>query len=151
MKQANLVGIDALHSYFADLQGKQYPVVQFSTLSFSQWNSLFHAWYVGGVKVVPAAIASMLTPIAMAFWHMDDGGWVGKGIHLNTNAFTIGDVGRLIDVLRSVYGLDCSIHSRRRLFIKAKSVPAFIAIVRPYIHPHFMYKIDRSLPNPRSK
>ncbi len=77
----------------------------------------------------------------MAYWFMDDGGWTGKGIHLNTNAFTKKDISRLIDILTDKYGLECSLHSRNRIYIKVRSSSQFINIIRPYIHTGMAYKL----------
>ena len=123
------------------IKGVTYYSWQFSTLSLSAWNTLHALWYVNGIKVVPANIHLLLTPIAIAYWFMDDGGWTKTGIHLNTNSFTKEDVLRLINILQEQYGLQCSLHSRNRIYIKAKSCSKFIDIVRPYIHSDMSYKL----------
>lgn len=145
-KDAGLVRMDD-PSWGKDIgpQGQIYHWAQFSTVSLISWNSLYTLWYPNGVKVVPSNIFDLLTPIAMAYWFMDDGGWTGKGIHINTNGFTTADVQRLADVLSSKYGLKCSVHSRNRVYIWAQSAPAFIDIIRPHMHHSMQAKLSPSV------
>lgn len=106
--------------------GAVYRWAQFNTMSLPAWNAYRLLWYPAGIKVIPSNIDVLLTPVAMAYWFMDDGGWTGKGIHMNTNAFSTADVHRLADVLSSKYGLKCSVHSRNRIYIWAVSAPSFV-------------------------
>lgn len=62
---------------------------QFTTRSIPEWNDLHALWYVGKTKVVPCNIFDILSPVSLAYWHMDDGGWTKGGIHLSTNSFTL--------------------------------------------------------------
>jgi hypothetical protein len=129
-----------------------YFYYSFSTKTQPLFGTLHELWYPNGTKVIPANIASLLTPIMLAFWLMDDGGWTGPGIHLSTNGFTYTDVVRLSHTLGKVHGLKCTVHSRNRIYIWARSVPKFIdrEIVSPHIHTSMAYKIDSTLPTPRS-
>lgn len=77
----------------------------------------------------------------MTYWFMEDGGWTNKGIHIATNSYTKEDVLRLINVLETKYNLQCSLHSRNRIYIKTKSAKEFINIVEPYIHSDMSYKL----------
>lgn len=123
------------------VKGVTYYWAQFSTRSLTSWNVLHAYWYVDGVKVIPSNMDVLLTPIALAYWFMDDGGWTNDGIHMATNSFTKEDVLRLIGVLQSKYGLKCSMHSRNRIFIWKRSCPDFINIVKPYMHSDMAYKL----------
>ncbi len=125
------------------LKNKEYISWQFSTKSIKQWNKLHKIWYLDGIKGIPLNIFETLTPVGLAYWLIDDGGWTGKGIHLATNAFTKEDLLRLIDVLQNKFKLDCSIHSRNRVYIKAKSRKDFINLVEPYVHPSMKYKVNQ--------
>lgn len=73
---------------------------------------------------------------------MDDGSRVNKGMHLNTNFFSTSEVERLVKVLDTKFGLKCTVQSRNRIYIWVESVPAFIALVKPYIHTSMMKKIE---------
>lgn len=124
------------------IAGVTHTWFQFTTKSLAEWNSLYSLFYVAGVKVIPTNIADILTPVSLAYWFMDDGGWTKTGIHLATNNFTPQDTIRLVDVLRSKFGLKCSIHSRNRIYIWAGSCPRFIDLVKPYIHSDMNYKLS---------
>lgn len=123
------------------VKGKTYNYYTFTTQSLRTWNELYEVWYKSKLKIIPENIFSTLTPIGLAFWLMDDGGWTKNGIHLNTNFFSRSDVEILIDVLNRKYGLKCSIHSRNRIYIWTSSVPALIELVKPHIHPSMIRKI----------
>nr|ATX61956.1 hypothetical protein [Tremella fuciformis]ATX61977.1 hypothetical protein [Tremella fuciformis]ATX62022.1 hypothetical protein [Tremella fuciformis]ATX62068.1 hypothetical protein [Tremella fuciformis]ATX62113.1 hypothetical protein [Tremella fuciformis] len=124
------------------LNGVTHKWLQFSTISLSRWNELHALWYVNGVKTIPGNIEELLTPVRLAYWFMDDGGWTKTGIHLATNSFTPEDTLRLIKVLESVYGLKCTLHSRNRIYIWSRSCPDFINIVRPHMHSSMGYKLQ---------
>ncbi|TPG03869.1 hypothetical protein EAH88_19140 [Rhodanobacter glycinis] len=140
-KQAGVVLMSEPSMGTTTLKGVVHVWYQFSTQSLTTWNALHAIWYVNGVKVIPENIYHLLTPIALAYWLIDDGGWTKGGIHLATNSFTPDDTKRLAEVLSSKYGLKVSIHSRNRIYIWARSVSDFSNIVRPYIHPSMSYKI----------
>ena len=123
------------------IKGMTYNWLQFSTKSLADWNQLHTLWYINGIKVIPANIGELLTPIAIAYWFMDDGGWTKTGIHLATNSFTKEDTLRLIDVLQTKYNIKCSLHSRNRIYIWTKSTEAFIGMVKPYVHSNMAYKL----------
>ena len=115
---------------------------QFSTQSFSSWNSLQALWYVNGTKVVPNSISELLTPISLAYWLCDDGGKNKQGFHFATNAFSTEEVQLLVNVLQDKFGLKCSIHSRNRIYVWASSIPQLSNIVRPYMPSSMVYKIN---------
>nr|YP_010555471.1 LAGLIDADG endonuclease [Ramaria rubella]UYR22219.1 LAGLIDADG endonuclease [Ramaria rubella] len=69
------------------VKGKTYNYYSFSTRSLKIWNNLYHIWYKSKVKVIPDNLLNILSPISLAYWLMDDGGWTNNGIHLNSNFF----------------------------------------------------------------
>jgi hypothetical protein len=140
-KEQGLVNMLAPSKGQSIIKGITHHWNQFSTKSILEWNSLHANWYAKGVKVIPADIYEQLTPVALAYWFMDDGGWTKTGIHMSTNSFTREDTIRLMKVLQSKYGLKCSIHSRNRIYIWAGSCHDFINFVKPYMHPSMDYKL----------
>jgi hypothetical protein len=126
------------------VKGVSHQWLAFTTKSFKDWNFLYEAWYINGVKTIPSNIGEILTPVSLAYWLMDDGCWTKTGIHLATNNFSKTDVEKLVFLLNTKFGLNCSIHSRNRIYIWTKSVDTFIEIVRPCIHNSMLYKITKS-------
>lgn len=54
--------------------GNVYSTISFKTLAFPCLTYYFNLFHVNGVKVVPTNFAQLLTPRALAYWIMDDGG-----------------------------------------------------------------------------
>jgi len=106
--------------------------------------TLYHLFYVDGVKVIPNCIYDLITPIALAHWIMGDGNWVGSGLRLCTDSFTIPEVVRLINVLMIRYRLDCTLqihHGHPRIYIRARSITRLRSIVLPFMHSSMYYKL----------
>lgn len=126
------------------LRDNTYGVLSFSSRSlpcFTELNTLF---YPNGIKLIPSNIASLLTPVGLAYWSLDDGSKCSNGFHLNTNAFSLEDLDLLLDLLRVKLNLICSLHPRgkgNRIYISAKSMLAFRSLVTPHFHPSMLYKL----------
>jgi len=69
------------------VKGKISHYYSFTTLSLIVFNNLQSIWYLSGVKIIPEHLSSVLSPISLAYWLMDDGGWTKKGLHLNKKFF----------------------------------------------------------------
>lgn len=115
---------------------------------FTQLHSLF---YPKGVKIIPENIYDLLTPVALAHLIMGDGQTSRHGLVLCTNSYSIQDVVRLMNVLMIRYRLECNIRefrSNRKLeymiYIRHGSMPLLRTIVKPYMHPSMLYKLDNS-------
>jgi len=72
---------------WARTKNKLYSYIYFNTLTSNKFLELYKIWYINNKKPVPENIDLSLTPIALAFWAMGDGGKCGSGFHFNTNAF----------------------------------------------------------------
>lgn len=80
---------------------------------------------------------------------MDDGYKHGKGVVLCTESFTRLEVELLRDVLISKFGLTATLHVRHssgevgyRLYISGKSQEILQSLIRPYLIPSMLYKLD---------
>ncbi|RYE14051.1 MAG: hypothetical protein EOP34_07425 [Rickettsiales bacterium] len=130
---------------------KTFYTVSFDTLTYPAFNYYADLFYENKVKIVPKNIETLLTARGLAYWFMDDGGADRSGFMLYTNNFAYTDIELLTNALKSKFELDCTIHSRKEvlnrskkaymIYIKATSRDAFIALVKPYIIPHFEYKL----------
>src|SRR5919204_3878697 len=95
-----------LHQFDQRLNGRLYPCVQFVTRTdpaFSEWRQRF---YEGRRKVVPAEIASFVTPVSIAVWLMDDGTADRAGMSFQTHSFEFVEVERLAALLRVKFGIE---------------------------------------------
>lgn len=113
-------------------------------------------WYPSGAKEIPDDL-SWMDNQSVAKWVMDDG---SRGINrtgnpqkdrlmLATNGFSIPDIERLAEKLRSMYGVSVSFSEDRRgkgtaLRVNAgrdNSIQFLWKSIAPYIHPSLLYKI----------
>jgi len=83
-------------------------------------------FYNNGRKVIPGNIYEYLTPLALAVWIMDDGGFANYCIRLTTNSFKLKEVELLQDVIKSKYNLETTIQNiyikdQYSIYIKKKT------------------------------
>lgn len=116
------------------------------------------------VKKVPDNIETLLTPLALAHFFMGDGSFnrvkkSNKGeppvyrmasYNLNTHSFTQEENERLCEVLLKKYNINCTIQQDGskegspmwRIYIGASEKRKFVSVIRPHLHPVFLYKVD---------
>jgi recombination protein RecA len=100
-----------------------------------------------------------LTPLALAIWYMDDGGFVArsKGVQVRTEggsgrieicveAMSPGTRDRLVRHLKDTYGLDVTLRmagARRKATLRftTSASAKFQKLVAPYVHPSMDYKL----------
>lgn len=119
----------------------------FSTLSFGGLRFFAHQFYRGGRKVVPKLIHRWLTPMALAYWWMDDGSAKSaqsKGVILNTQGFAVQDVGRLIAALKRNFALDAARRRQKegwQIYISGLDYEKFSALIDAHLIPQMRYKM----------
>lgn len=125
----------------------------FKTRALPYLTRFYDLFYVNGVKTIPANIVEYLTPIAVAFWIMDDGQW-NRGLVLNTQGFSTAEVQLLVDALNKNFGVNSYIPVEKGLptiYVRKAEVPIIAKAVLPYMHPSMYYKLGVSIrPNPIS-
>jgi len=127
---------------------KLYTGYEFNTYTFRSFDWINKLFYHKGKKVIKKEIKNYITPLSLAIWIMDDGGWVKYGVRINTNAFTYKEVELLTKILYENFKLLTSIQKLSNLeidkysiYIKSISIPLLRKIVQPYIHSSMLYKI----------
>lgn len=92
-----------------------------------------------------------MTPVALAHLIQGDGQASGHGLILCTNSYSIQDVIRLMNVLIIRHRLECTITVKKQnqkveflIYIRHGSMPLLRTIVKPYMHPSMLYKIENS-------
>lgn len=127
--------------------GKINYAVGFFTRSLPCFTNLHSLFYPLGIKIIPSNIYELLTPIALAHLIMGDGSPYKKtGITICTDSYTIQDVVLLINVLIIRYNINCTIHEKKegqyRIYISKNSFETLKGIIKPYIIPSMLYKIN---------
>lgn len=118
--------------------------LQILTRSLPCFTKLYSLYYPNGIKIVPADIYNLLTPIALAHWISGDGTKNRHGLTISTESFSVEDTVRLLNVLMIRYRLDCSLHKHSigyNIYIKENSMPLLRTIVQPYMHNSMLYKL----------
>jgi ubiquinol-cytochrome c reductase cytochrome b subunit len=126
--------------------GSNYSTIRFSTLSFPCFTYYFDLFYFENHKVVPSNIVNLLTPRALAYWIMDDGGKGSNGeIILHTRSFTFADVQRLQDALAMNFNLRTRLIEKTPnqwvIVIPIKQTQPLKYIVSSYICQSMLYKL----------
>ena len=135
-----------LHHFDQRLSGKLYPCVQFVTRTdpvFSEWRFRF---YEDRRKIVPAEITSLVTPVSIAVWLMDDGTADRAGVSFQTHSFALDEVERLASMLRVQFEIDASVMRNKGkwiLYVPKASLGRLRALVEGYVLPEFAYKLVR--------
>jgi recombination protein RecA len=119
---------------------KEYKSCSMLSKTNPELNSFLNDFYKDGKKIVPIDL-SLLTPIAIAIWFMDDGLKQGSGYGICTNSFEEKDVIRLINFLKNKYNLYCAMNAKKAIYIKACSVLDFNNLINPFIIDSMKYKI----------
>ena len=125
----------------------------------SELGELRDAVYLNGMKVLSEDYLKLLTPLSLAVWYQDDGGFTlrSKGLQERTQ----GGSGRseicvqamepttrlrLRDHLAATWGLEAKLMERgaRKMAVLQFSTPEtakFHALVAPFVHPSMQYKL----------
>jgi LAGLIDADG DNA endonuclease family len=122
----------------------RFPGLGFYTRAFPCFTELHTLFYIEGVKVIPAIIFDLLTPVALAHWIMGDGSYKQGGLIICTDSFSIPDVVLLINVLIVKYQLECSLQmydGLPRIYIKRSSMPLLRTIVLRHMQNSMLYKL----------
>lgn len=137
----------AITSIVDKSSGKTRNNISFATVSLPCFNKFYDEFYMDGKKVIPANIAEYLTAVSLAYWIMDDGGYTGSGLKLYTNAFKLEDLNLLVDAINKNFSISVTIHKssiehQYTLYISKKQLPLVIELVKEYMHPSMLYKLN---------
>ena len=115
--------------------------------------------YIGGAKVLSEDYLKRLTPLSLAVWYMDDGGFTlrSKGLQARTEggsgrseicveAFSADSRRRLRDHLADTWGIDATLTVRGKRQIAVLQFPTaetakLHALIAPFVHPSMQYKL----------
>lgn len=126
--------------------GITYLAVRFDTRAYPVLYLVRALFYLDNsrVKGISAELYHYLSPQALAYWIMCDGGYSNGGLVLCTDGFTVREVVMLINMLIIRHDLKCSLHTAAglpRIYISRGSMAKLRQIVGPHMIPSFNYKL----------
>lgn len=119
----------------------------FNTVSHGAFRFYAQQFYLQGKKQVPRLIQRWLSPRSLAYWFMDDGSMKSrqsKAVILNTQAFPLPDIQRLIGALASHFQLAAKPRHQSdgyQIYISGRSFERFCELVDPFVIPEMRYKV----------
>ncbi len=146
---ANLTLSPPIKYEFTDSRypSKKYYRWSFSTKQDACFRFYGHQFYKNKNKVVPKLIHRWLTPIAIAYWYMDDGAqkWKGKslGVRFCTDNFSYIEVTRLKTIFIEKYTLKASLQKKGanyKIYISSTSYENLKSLIFLYFHTSMIYK-----------
>jgi recombination protein RecA len=152
-------------SLFANLRSSRsigaHGAVFYDFQPLAELAELRQAVYVGGKKVLSEDYLKQLTPLSLAFWYMDDGGYTerAKGLQERTRdgsgrveicveAMEPTSRLRLRDYLADTWGISPRLRlagaGQKAVLVFSKAETAkFHALIAPFVHPSMEYKLQR--------
>lgn len=119
--------------------------IKFWTRSLACFNIYHELFYKDGIKILPANLIDMLTPIGLAYWTMDDGYNIDTGFYFCTDSYSYTEHLQLQYIFKNKFNIMTGIHvygNTYRLYIHKTSKQCFFDLIRPHVIPQFMYKLD---------
>ena len=141
----NIVGV--FRQIKVKANNKLYDECSFTIRPNIQLKSLYNSFYkdFGGKKDVPYDL-SLLTPLAISIWFMDDGFLVNNGhsrtLGFSTCSFSLEGLIRLQNFLKEQYNIETIIRKNFYLIVKKESANTLKDLISPYIIESMNYKID---------
>lgn len=126
------------------LSGNSFYFRTVSNPIFSVYHQLF---YKDKIKIVPINIGNLLSPLGLAIWIMDDGSRSKGCIRIHSYNFSYQEHLLLEKMFWEKFKIQVNIHKDKgmfRLWIKSKSMPTLLKIVKPYFIPSMFYKLPRN-------
>ncbi len=104
-------------------------------------------FYKNGKKIIPSNINQLLDDeLILAVWFMDDGynRKDCRGLHLNTQSYSIGEQEILQECLRENFNLQVNIHKQSgkyKLYIPSRESKKFCNLIAQYVISSMRYKL----------
>ncbi len=140
--------------------GKTYTGVRFYSHANTDVETIITQFYESGKKVITQQILDNLTAFSIAVWHMDDGNtdWSKVSKYPNskpesklcTDSFSLLECEMIVKWFKDRWNIIS--HTRRhrrtsdgtgyRVIFSTTETPKLFALIRPYIIPSMLYKVD---------
>lgn len=145
-KFKNFVSQKNLYKYENDFHGNK-PTYSFGTINHPDLTEAFNITHPHGKKFVTKEWLSLLSPLSLAVWYMDDGS-LNKSTHvivISTNEYCEEEQANMIEFFKDNYDLNLKREKRRNdqyvLRINASESRKFRDIVKDYIPNCMSYKL----------
>lgn len=130
----------------------------FSTYSHGAFRFFGQQFYPkNGRKIIPKIIESLLAPLSIAIWYLDDGSFKSerhKTFIIHTHGYKKNDLKKAQKALKR-YEINTKLHMQKRrsgiywrIYVLSESAPRFRKIVKPIVNqiPSMKYKLGNKLP-----
>jgi hypothetical protein len=124
--------------------GKVYTAIYFNTYCLPCFKTIYNLFYLDRKKIIPSNIGELITPLGLAYWLCDDGGWDKNSTRLHTNSYTLDEVNLLVQALNDKFGLKCSIFKKGTghvIRISTKSMPVLQELLKDKMPSMMRHKI----------
>lgn len=138
-------------SYRYRSNGKKYPKSWwFRTIRHPLLTKIYQEFYKSegyknGKKLIPLDLKTILNPLSLSVWIMDDGCFSRGKIDISTYSFSISDIEKLQEVFQKKFGIEINYYRDRdkgyRMYCKKTETKKLVKIIQPYIIPSMKYKI----------
>jgi len=142
--------------------GKLYPLNKntgksTTTYTYPQLNTYYDLFYQNGKKIVTKKILDKLQPLGLAVWYMDDGSYSDRKLTLSTQSFEYGGNIIIQRYFKEKFNINFCIEKingvqfgnrfynklyYRLILNKIRDIFRFVEMVKPFIHPSLVYKIN---------
>lgn len=133
------------NSYLDKRTNNTYYTLRGNSKAHPEFNRIYNLLYIDGVKTITQEYLNLIdSPIALAYWFMDDGDKTGI---LATNCFSEKEVDLIIQWLEEKWEIFCNKRRNKEnftIYIKAESRLRFEKLISPYIIPSMYYKLKYS-------
>ena len=113
-----------------------------------QFDKIHSDFYSSGVKEINKKVLNKLTPEAIAWWFMDDGGIQSHhcGFNIATCCFNLDSIKNIQEYFKETYNIEMILYNSdyNRLSISGQSALKFKQLIESYIIPSMLYKINLS-------
>lgn len=137
------------YTYTDKRTGNTYISLRFWTRALPLFTEFYYLFYINKVKSIPDNL-SLLTPLALAHWIMQDGAKGSSGgLYICTDLYTPEETKRLANKIASLFQENLNITTPKapgnrgalRIYIGVSSMNLLRSHLKTHIHPSMLYKL----------
>ena len=130
-----------------DSFGKEIISYGFTTYSSGFLRFYAQQFYSDKEKIIPRVIHTLLSPLAIAIWFMDDGSWKSSAHRtyiIHALGYRKSELNLVRKVFQKKFGIRVGIHKqyeRWRIYVYSDSSERFRKLIEPHVIPSLKYKL----------